>query len=277
MLADPERHLSKRHCVIAGRDGVLGDHRPQHQRHVPERRREPIGRGNVRDLRDGDRLRLGGYEIELRIAETPRDRIARLIAPATVRRSAVSRTTRPGSRMRSAHRRPVVLLDDDWDLDGPLPLPVRPRRPRRSRQRRPGISRRTSRNRGTAGGVSARRRPAGRAVADPPRMEELGGVFRALVSGLRETLVARAAVKNEFRIAQTLIRARGNNPLKFSASDEDAMLALLGAGRRSDIGRRRCGAGSAARHPPARTGNDGRDADRGARAVAGTRAGETAR
>ncbi len=32
-----------------------------------------------------------------------------------------------------------------------------------------------------------------------------------------------------------MIQARGNNPLKFSAGDEDAVASLLGAGRRTDM------------------------------------------
>ena len=72
--------------------------------------------------------------------------------------------------------------------------------------------------------------------ADPlVAMERLGEAFRALVGGLRQALIARAAVKGEFRIEQTMIRARGNNPLKFSAGDDDALAALIGAGRRSDM------------------------------------------
>jgi type VI secretion system protein ImpI/type VI secretion system protein len=72
--------------------------------------------------------------------------------------------------------------------------------------------------------------------ADPAAaMLELGKAFRALVAGLRAVLMARAAIKSEFRIEQTMIRARGNNPLKFSAGDEDALAALLGAGRRTDM------------------------------------------
>lgn len=66
-------------------------------------------------------------------------------------------------------------------------------------------------------------------------MEQVGETFRALVAGLRETLIARASVKGEFRIEQTMIRARGNNPLKFSADDDDALAALLGTGRRTDV------------------------------------------
>jgi type VI secretion system FHA domain protein len=66
-------------------------------------------------------------------------------------------------------------------------------------------------------------------------MLALGKAFRTLVSGLREVLIARAAIKSEFRIEQTMIQARGNNPLKFSAGDDDALAALLGAGRRTDM------------------------------------------
>jgi type VI secretion system FHA domain protein len=67
-------------------------------------------------------------------------------------------------------------------------------------------------------------------------METLGAASRAVVTGLRQAMIARAAVKSEFRIEQTMIRSRGNNPLKFSANDDDALAALLGAGRRSEMG-----------------------------------------
>jgi type VI secretion system FHA domain protein len=72
--------------------------------------------------------------------------------------------------------------------------------------------------------------------ADPTgTLQRLGEAFRALVGGLRAVLIARASIKSEFRIEQTLIRARGNNPLKFSADDDDAISALLGVGRRTDM------------------------------------------
>jgi len=66
-------------------------------------------------------------------------------------------------------------------------------------------------------------------------MLALGKAFRTLVAGLRAVLIARAQIKSEFRIEQTMIQARGNNPLKFSAGDDDALAALLGAGRRTDM------------------------------------------
>jgi len=72
--------------------------------------------------------------------------------------------------------------------------------------------------------------------ADPVgMMNALGKAFRATVAGLRATLIARATIKSEFRIDQTMIQARGNNPLKFSADDDDALTALLGVGRRTEM------------------------------------------
>jgi type VI secretion system protein len=64
--------------------------------------------------------------------------------------------------------------------------------------------------------------------ADPEAaMRAAGAVFRALVDGLRQVLISRAAIKNEFRVEQTMLRARDNNALKFSVTIEDALAALL--------------------------------------------------
>jgi type VI secretion system FHA domain protein len=67
-------------------------------------------------------------------------------------------------------------------------------------------------------------------------MRALGRAFRNLVTGLRAVMISRADIKSEFRIEQTRLQARGNNPLKFSADDDDALAALLGTGRRTDMG-----------------------------------------
>ena len=67
--------------------------------------------------------------------------------------------------------------------------------------------------------------------ADPDAaLRALGAAFHAAISGLRQLLIARADVKREFRIEQTMLRSAGNNPVKFAASDEAALSALLTAG-----------------------------------------------
>jgi type VI secretion system protein ImpI/type VI secretion system protein len=67
------------------------------------------------------------------------------------------------------------------------------------------------------------------AGADPSAaLLAAGASLRAAVAGLRALLIARADVKREFRIEQTMLRAAGNNPLKFAATDDAALAALLG-------------------------------------------------
>jgi type VI secretion system FHA domain protein len=77
--------------------------------------------------------------------------------------------------------------------------------------------------------------PDARPADSQHAMEQIGAAFRALVSGVRRALIARSGIKREFRIEATEIRARGNNLLKFSANDDDALAGLLGAGRRTDM------------------------------------------
>jgi type VI secretion system FHA domain protein len=65
-------------------------------------------------------------------------------------------------------------------------------------------------------------------------MEMLGAAFREVVSGLRQVKTAHESIKAEFHIEEADIR--GNDPLKFSTDDAAALAALLGNGRRSDMG-----------------------------------------
>jgi type VI secretion system protein len=58
-------------------------------------------------------------------------------------------------------------------------------------------------------------------------MQVVGAVFREVVQGLVEVLAARTSIKSEFRLSQTTIRPTENNPLKFSMSVDDALLALV--------------------------------------------------
>ena len=68
---------------------------------------------------------------------------------------------------------------------------------------------------------------------DPEQaMRALGAAFRAMVGGLRDVQRARRTVRGGFRIAQT---SWTENPLKVAVSDDDALEALLGAGRRSSM------------------------------------------
>jgi len=58
-------------------------------------------------------------------------------------------------------------------------------------------------------------------------MNRIGIVCRNLITGVREILMTRTSIKNEFKMEQTRIGAGGNNPLKFSVSADEAIKSLV--------------------------------------------------
>jgi len=333
VLPDRERFISKRHCMLAYRSGGWQIADLSANGTFLNGEAEPVGRDRPRDLRDGDRLRLGAYEIELRIVETavprrapsgrgdpfaldpfePRaapaippfdadpllrrsegqDPFAEALVPPSINLPRDYDPLRPepgeagfAGPSRSDHSphledafRPALprsLLPDDWDHEplppSPGPIPAAPRPSPASLVpdtpatapafvSAPGPSPASLLSDTPAPApASVSATPIARAAAVDPggdllaaflrgtglpdarpadpaaAMQALGAAFRELISGLRQAMIARSAIKGEFRIEQTMIRSRGNNPLKFSADDDDAMLALLGAGRRTDMG-----------------------------------------
>lgn len=63
----------------------------------------------------------------------------------------------------------------------------------------------------------------------PETMERLGHVLNRMIVGIREILMTRASIKSEFPVERTMIKAAGNNPLKFSVSEEQALSAMARA------------------------------------------------
>jgi FHA domain-containing protein len=62
---------------------------------------------------------------------------------------------------------------------------------------------------------------------DPPQMRMLGQLMREAVDGTLRLMSVRATAKQELHAAVTTIRARNNNPLKFSPDAQLAMEQLL--------------------------------------------------
>jgi type VI secretion system FHA domain protein len=327
VLPDPERVLSKRHFVVAFRGGGWQIADTSANGTFINRESGPIGAGDIRDLHDGDRLRLGAYEIEVRLVEEAlrpaaapgRSPFADPFAmdpfgPSRPERNPFDEPDHPSLRVpptsaqlphdfdpliAEPHERPFRgptqpdnspvmqdavrlpgqigqlplraggiipgddLLPADWDKDllegiapgagaaparpapeaPPPPVARVPMQPEEPPTAPPSVAPARAPAREPApddtGLLAAFLDGAAlqdEALKDPlATMRTLGKVFRNVVAGLRAALIARAQVKSVFRIGQTMIQARGNNPLKFATGDDDAMVALLGAGRRSDM------------------------------------------
>ncbi|HVJ51860.1 MAG TPA: type VI secretion system-associated FHA domain protein TagH [Aliidongia sp.] len=306
VLSDPDRVMSKRHCVVSFHDGAWQVVDTSTNGTFLNHEMQRLGPDAPRVLRDGDRLIVGAYEIEVvlngreaspvagvqgeRDALFGEDRItgdpfpmeerdplsvamqsiglplgfdplatgeqrAEPALPASDHLPAFQESYRPP-------RTSFEVLPADWDGDdepsiappkakpaeppvpeAPPPLPViaEPLEPVLAPVPAPIP---------VPAPPSAADIPAGDALAlilagagiegeargEPANiLRALGSAFRAMVVGLRRLMIARAAVKGEFRIDQTMIRPVRNNPLKFSSDDDDALAALLSIGRRSDM------------------------------------------
>ena len=81
-------------------------------------------------------------------------------------------------------------------------------------------------------GLNAQGLPPEALRLTPALLRLLGGLLREATRGTIDLLAARAALKREIRAEVTMIVARENNPLKFSASADVALAHLLGAPER---------------------------------------------
>lgn len=71
------------------------------------------------------------------------------------------------------------------------------------------------------------------AVQAEAQMESIGRSYRLMVEGLIDVLRARASLKGEFRMQQTMIQPAENNPLKFAPNADEALRLLLRHGNQA--------------------------------------------
>ncbi|ONG42663.1 hypothetical protein BKE38_29195 [Pseudoroseomonas deserti] len=324
VLADPDRVLSKKHCMLEFRAGGWQIRDLSTNGCFLNGSATPVGRDRTAPLADGDRLRLGAWEIELRVgagagASSPGsawgggDPFA--AAPAAPQPApplpfggpppgaaldplfdpmgAAPPPRRPfgetgpeapdpfgeGEAPMPDHRpsahdaftppptRSASVIPDDWDLDmpaaapppQPVPPPVAPAPPPPPQAAPlpfaapepppppapmapapvapPQVAQHAPAPPALAGGEAAALAAFLQGAGLPPHaltgadaaaaLRAAGAVTRAAVAGIRALLIARADIKREFRIEQTMLRAAGNNPVKFAASDLAALQALL--------------------------------------------------
>jgi type VI secretion system FHA domain protein len=308
VLPDPEKEISRRHCVIAYRNGVWCVAGTSSNGTFVNFDGDPLESRTPHALGSGDRIRMGSYEIEVTLDESAHTPSSRRFGgtPAHGHHSpfdddpfaqapltgslpeAADLSLTPRSPMLPPDYDPLrpdedeliqgptgddhnaatadainlptpqMRLPDDWNLEEVV-APAAPRKlvvaeaqqlpavapvskmpvPASASARHPAAFGAGDSAAGAAELMAAFLRGAQLddiQPADPLRtMEQLGAAFRGLVIGLRQAMAARAATKREFRIDATQILVRGNNPLKFAANDDDALISLLGTGRRSDM------------------------------------------
>ena len=305
VLPDPHRSLSRSHCRFELTAGAWQLVDLSANGTFLNAATRALGQANPHAVRNGDRLRMGDYEIEVRVREavveppppppafgmdsnpfdSPGDgglgggfggvRLPGLDDPhppsTGYKHTAYPQAASPFSGAASDHAAaasdaftpPAVIhgdvaaAPDDWFRSALLPTPRKshpaadlpiPAEARPAAPLPPSLPPAPSAPAYAQHGASAPQ-PGGdalaslalllkgaalpddvlhRAASNPEKvLMQAGGVLQAAVTGMRALLVARGLVKREFRIEQTMLRPKDNNPLKFAASDEQALASLL--------------------------------------------------
>lgn len=228
-LPDPERHISRRHAAVVVKHGrfVLQSLSANVALTIDG---SPLAPGAERPLEPGMRIALGAYTLQVldepeRLSLPPQAVAASPPAPppappppaaapprTPARPAPVASAPAPPAAPASPHneRAEVDFVVGDT---GALPRsPVPPPDPDAwVRALHQGL------------GVTT-------GVLGPEQARRIGQLLRAMTHGTLELLTARLVAKRELGAAATQLRARENNPLKFSPDVDAALTHLLGPG-----------------------------------------------
>ncbi|WP_339805670.1 type VI secretion system-associated FHA domain protein TagH [uncultured Marinobacter sp.] len=220
---------------------------------------DPLGKGEEQVLNNGDRLRIGDYELSVTLHASANSGDSGSLAGGDAGEEA-SAAAGPGSSLpvqnrplgSAASARPELKLNGTdrtellapGTLDTPLASGLNERFLADTHVDLPGPEIPDQWNWGSRGVPEAQGKPVqpGQLAAlleglglDPAQGDALsasqylalGSLTRTLLERLLDLLHVRAQQKQELRVKQTLFRRSENNPLKFSATSRDVLESLL--------------------------------------------------
>ncbi len=239
ILPDPDRYISGRHATIDYRGGMyyLADMSSNGVYMNDER--EPIGQGNPRRLFDGDRMRMGDFEFEVEIDKgeslaMPLEPEEPSIGTGGFEQFVDEEVLETGMQLLDENE---ITGDDEFQSvlfgkapeKAPDPEPERDDAPANDASagaERVGVSAEDLFD-SFLDGLGISRVELHPTVNRPEMMLTAGLVLRELVEGATQLLAARANLKNAFRLEQTTLLPRHNNPLKFSDNTVELIKQLL--------------------------------------------------
>lgn len=254
ILPDARRYVSSRHAIIDYQGGAYYLVDTSRNGVYVNGSDTPVGRGHPQRLFDGDRMRIGEFEIAVEVTggdeevaeDGMRDSIVRaqlvpedesvelmLVAEDKLTRDSVlQRHLLPArettAKVRDFPKRPGTTVKAVASADArskTAAVPARDKAPAPSPAAADSASPEAALAAFLAGaGLKA----DGISGATTTEVLQLSGkLLRVMVSGVMELLRDRSHVKDTFRLPQTVMQAAQNNPLKFSPSVEEALRYLL--------------------------------------------------
>jgi len=235
VLPDSKRFVSSHHALIDYQGGAYYLVDTSRNGVFVNDSDAAVGRGHPQRLVDGDRLRLGEYEIAIEIPAARIDTLddgmpdlAELAELVPVDES-MELMLVDESKLRAFEYNALEKLTKP-DVE-----PSLPRKPAKAKEPAPPATavRPPAVPTGNALAVDIFCRAAGLKASDlrgsnPDEvLEAAGALMRELLTGLADLLQSRSHVKDTLHLPQTIIGS-SNNPIKFSPSVQDALRYLLG-------------------------------------------------
>ena len=244
ILPDPDRYISGRHATIDYKGGMYYLLDTSSNGVYVNDEVEPIGKGNPRRLFDGDRMRMGDFEFEVSIDKgeslvMPLEPDTPSVAPDNIEQFVDEDLIETG----------MQLLDEDeitGDDEFQNALFGEEDKPKKKKKKSKSEIKDDSANDDVAGhkvknfdvtaedlfdsfldGLGVSRVELHPTVNRPDMMMTAGIVLREFVEGTVKLLSSRANLKNAFRLEQTTVLPRQNNPMKFSDNTNDLVKQLL--------------------------------------------------
>jgi predicted component of type VI protein secretion system len=260
ILPDPDRYISGRHATIDYKGGIYYLADTSSNGVYMNGEIEPIGKGNPRRLFDGDHMRMGDFEFEVRIDKgesliMPLD-LEPSVAPDNIEQFVDEDELETGVQLLDENEITgddefqSVLFGDGEEREKPEPVPE----PEPEAQPAPVVE--SANDDSTDGlnqsadvtaddlfdsfldGLGISRMELHPSVSRPEMMVTAGLVLREFVDSTIKLLSSRANLKNSFRLDQTTVFPRQNNPMKFSDNTDDLIKQLLVGGEGEYLGAR---------------------------------------
>jgi predicted component of type VI protein secretion system len=243
ILPDPDRFISGRHATIDYKGGIYYLVDTSTNGVYLNGDCEPIGKGNPRRLFDGDRLRMGDFEILVSIdtgeslqmpAPPPPS-----VVPDHIEQLVPEESLRTGVQLLDADE---ITGDDEFQsalFGGPTDTGVASKsdalidpRPKKRLAPPPKALKNadlvaTDLLDTFLDGLGISRSELHPSTDLGELMQNAGEVMREFVEGITQLLASRANLKNAFRLDQTTVLPRHNNPIKLSANTKDSIKQLL--------------------------------------------------
>ncbi len=241
ILPDPHRYLSGKHATIDFQSGAFYLADVSTNGVYVNDEEEPLGKGNPRRLFSGDRLRMGDFSFVVGLDEgqgldmpppeamsVVPDHIEQLVQEDILKsgvqlleEEALTGDAEFESALFGVEEKDEPEKKDAQMNSQPNPFAPSPTKPQQ-----------TALNTAKLLDAFMKGLDITRAEIHPSTdplevMENAGRVLKEFVDGSTELLASRTALKSMFRLDQTTVLPRHNNPLKVAENTRDSMMQLL--------------------------------------------------